>query len=94
MEKKDFIIVSYDIPDTKRRTKIHKALKSYGEWMQYSIFECNLTKVQFARLRARLDALIDNKKDSVRFYFLCDACMPKIERIGGIQPRDESIFMV
>lgn len=29
---KYFVIVSYDIPETKRRTKIHKALKAYGEW--------------------------------------------------------------
>lgn len=94
MEKQAFIVVSYDIPNNKRRTRIHKTLKSYGEWMQYSIFECRLTKVQFATMRARLDKLIDAKIDSVRFYSLCESCIPKIERIGGIQPRDESIFMV
>jgi len=26
-----------------RRTQIHKILKSYGQWMQYSVFECELT---------------------------------------------------
>jgi hypothetical protein len=32
-----FIVISYDIPEDKRRTRIHKILKSYGQWMQYSV---------------------------------------------------------
>lgn len=91
---KHFIIISYDIPETKRRTKIHKALKAYGEWVQYSIFECNLTKTEFAKLRARLNPLIDPDEDSIRFYFVCESCKIKVERIGGGTPRDETIFMV
>ncbi|MFN8673081.1 MAG: CRISPR-associated endonuclease Cas2 [Candidatus Sericytochromatia bacterium] len=91
---KNFIIISYDISDDKRRTKIHKALKAYGEWVQYSIFECNLTKTDYAKLRARLDPLIDYKNDSVRFYFVCSACKLKVERIGGKIPNEENFFMV
>lgn len=93
MEKK-FIIVSYDISDDKRRTKIHKALKAYGQWTQYSIFECNLTKTEYAKLRARLDPLIDINNDSIRFYFVCDACKLKVERIGGKEPLNEDMFMI
>lgn len=29
------LVVTYDVPEDKRRTKIHKILKSYGQWMQY-----------------------------------------------------------
>lgn len=93
MEKK-FIIVSYDISDDKRRTKIHKALKAYGQWTQYSIFECNLTKTEYAKLRARLDPLIDINNDSIRFYFVCESCKLKVERIGGKEPLNEDIFMI
>ena len=49
------VIVSYDISEDKRRTKIHKILKSYGQWVQYSIFECQLTDTQYAKLRSRLN---------------------------------------
>ncbi|MGB3694456.1 MAG: CRISPR-associated endonuclease Cas2 [Spirulinaceae cyanobacterium] len=87
-----FVIVSYDISEDKRRTKIHKILKSYGQWVQYSIFECKLTKTQYAKLRSRLNKLIDSENDSIRFYFLCACCQGKIERIGGEMPRDETIF--
>ena len=88
------IVIAYDIPEDKRRTRIHKILKSYGQWMQFSLFECNLTDTQYAKLRGRLSKLIKPVEDSVRFYFLCECCHDKVERIGGESVRDESIFLV
>ncbi len=87
-----FVVVSYDIPEDKRRTKIHKILKSYGQWMQYSVFECDLNTTQYAKLRSRLSKLIKPEEDSIRFYTLCRCCQPKIERIGGEMPRDNTVF--
>jgi CRISPR-associated protein Cas2 len=86
------VVVAYDISDDKRRTRIHKVLKSYGQWMQFSLFECVLTETQYAKLRARLAKIIKPDQDSVRFYFLCGCCQGKIERIGGVAVRDDSIF--
>ena len=88
------VVVSYDIPEDERRTKIHKILKSYGQWMQYSVFECNLTEMQYAKLRSRLNKLIKPEQDSIRFYFLCRCCQDKVERIGGETVRDETVFFV
>ena len=87
-----YVVVSYDVPEDKRRTKIHKILKSYGQWMQYSVFECSLTDTQYAKLRSRLSKVIKPDTDSIRFYFLCQCCQKKVERIGGEQLRDDSIF--
>jgi CRISPR-associated protein Cas2 len=87
-----FVVVSYDVAEDKRRTKIHKVLKSYGQWMQYSVFECDLTETQYTKLRARLAKLIKPEQDSVRFYFLCRCCAGKVERIGGEAVRDETVF--
>ncbi len=84
--------ISYDISEDKRRTKIHKLLKSYGQWMQYSVFECDVTDAQYAKLRARLSQMIKPEEDSIRFYFLCACCQRKVERIGGEEVRDETIF--
>ncbi len=89
-----YVVVSYDVPDDKRRTKIHKALTSYGQWMQFSLFECDLTDRQYAKLRARLDKLIKPDQDSIRFYFLCACCQGKVERIGGEPLRDDLMFLV
>jgi CRISPR-associated protein Cas2 len=88
------VVITYDISEDKRRTKIHKVLKSYGQWMQFSVFECDLSETEYARLRSRLSKLIKPEQDSIRFYFLCGCCKAKVERIGGEQVRDDSIFFV
>lgn len=89
-----YVVISYDVPEDKRRTKIHNALKSYGQWMQFSVFECDLTETQYAKLRSRLGKLIKPEQDSIRFYFLCSCCKDKVERIGEEQLRDETVFFV
>ena len=89
------VVISYDISDDRRRTKLHKILKSYGQWMQFSLFECHdLTEAQYAKLRSRLARLIKPEEDSIRFYFLCACCREKVERIGGEAVRGETIFRV
>ncbi len=87
-----FVVISYDVSEDKRRTKIHKILKSYGQWMQYSVFECDLTLTQYAKLRSRLTKVIECDRDSIRFYFLCACCQGKVERIGGEGPLDTTVF--
>ncbi len=84
-----YLVISYDIKDDKRRLNIHKALKDYGTWVQYSVFECNLKKTEYLYLRHRLKQLLgDDNEDSIRFYRLCEECQRKIERIGGSVPRE------
>ncbi len=90
-----YIVISYDIQNDKRRTKIHKALKDYGQWVQYSVFECHLKKEEFLKLRHRLKKLLeDDETDSLRFYLLCEECKQKVERIGGIVPQDGKTVVV
>jgi CRISPR-associated protein Cas2 len=87
------VVITYDIGEDKRRTKIHKMLKSYGQWMQFSVFECtDLTEAQYAKLRSRLAKMIKPETDSIRFYFLCACCEQKVERIGGEAVRDDTVF--
>jgi CRISPR-associated protein Cas2 len=89
------IVISYDIKDDKRRLKIHKALKDYGTWVQYSVFECRLKKKELLRLRHRLKQLLgDDPDDSIRFYGLCEECTAKIERIGGVVPPEDGAIIV
>ena len=78
------IIVSYDIPEDRRRNRIHKELKNFGQWVQYSVFECDLDERQLARLRHRLEGLLKEDEDSIFFYRLCSACESKTERLGTL----------
>ncbi len=87
-----YVVISYDIRDDKRRNKLHKALKDYGTWVQYSVFECQLRPKEFLKLRHRLKQMLDEAEadDSIRFYGLCEECRRKIERLGGgVVPRPD-----
>jgi CRISPR-associated protein Cas2 len=76
---KQFVTVVYDISNDRRRTRLHKALLDFGTPVQYSVFECWLTPDAVQRLQARVDKIIKPQKDHVRYYFLCAACVSKIQ---------------
>lgn len=85
-----YVMISYDVKSDKRRNTIHKVLKNYGEWMQYSIFECQIDEQQYRELRSRLKHVINKEDDdSLRVYHICADCRPKIEHIGGHSARED-----
>lgn len=85
-----FILVSYDIPVDKRRTKIAKILEDYGERVQYSVFECELSERHMRKLVGELKEAMNEAEDSVRVYRLCAACVKQIEALGQAQPPAEA----
>lgn len=64
-----FVIMAYDI-NVERVTKVLHVGRRYLNWVQNSLFEGELTKAQFARLKADLCKIIDVEQDSVVFYVL------------------------
>ncbi len=91
-----FYLVSFDVSDDKIRYRVVKALKGYGVRVQKSVFECSgLTEKQFLKLKDRLDGLIDETTDSVRYYRLCAKCLKDVEVSGlGVYPRDDDFAIV
>src|SRR6266566_195385 len=87
-------VVAYDISDDKRRTKIHKILKGFGQWTEFSLFECFLTKKELLQMRAKLDKYLDSRTDKVRIYLICDACITKIETIGIPEPKEVTSYLI
>jgi CRISPR-associated protein Cas2 len=87
-------VIAYDIPNDKRRTRIHKLLLGFGKWTQYSLFECFLTKKELVLLRSKLAEHLIEKEDSVRFYPLCASCLNNVETVGGPLPTEEILFVV
>ncbi|MCC6975937.1 MAG: CRISPR-associated endonuclease Cas2 [Anaerolineae bacterium] len=87
-------IVAYDIPNDRRRTRLHKALCGFGEWTQFSLFECFLDATELVRLRARLESILDPNEDSVRIYPLCSICKGAVETIGGKPPEQKVTYVV
>ncbi len=87
-------VIAYDIPDDRRRTKVHKILSGFGTWTQYSLFECFLSKKELVLLKSKLAKHIKETRDSVRFYPLCAACLDKVETVGGQPPTEDIVFIV
>lgn len=91
-----FILVSYDIPDDRRRTRLAKVLQDYGERVQYSVFECDLTQKQLQQMLREVKRVISEAQDSVRVYGLCQECVKRIEVLGRAKPpvEEPTVFIV
>ena len=93
-----FYLIIYDLPDSKaankRRTRLHKLLCGYGEWKQYSVFECFLTAVQFAKLQAQIEVLIKPSEDSVRIYVLDAGAVKRTVTYGSEKPRQIDVIIL
>ncbi|MEQ1756216.1 MAG: CRISPR-associated endonuclease Cas2 [Micropepsaceae bacterium] len=82
------VLVSYDVstesPGGKRRLRrVARACKDFGQRVQYSVFECEVDPAQWTELRNRLLKEIDEKTDSLRFYYLGSNWRRRVEHTGA-----------
>lgn len=88
-------VVSYDIPDTKRRTKLAKTIKDFGDRVQYSVFECILDGDLIEELVDRIERIVVEKEDKVRIYGLCGTCERAVKIMGkGEVTKDEDVYVI
>jgi CRISPR-associated protein Cas2 len=64
------ILFPRDISDDKRLRKVFQTMRGWGDHLQYSVFECQLTETDLVRLRAELSRIIHHKEDQVLFVYL------------------------
>lgn len=83
-----FIVVTYDIIDDKRRSKIAKRLKDYGIRVQKSVFECLLEEEKIKCMIEKATPLL-KEEDSFRIYCLCESCRKKIKSYGDERITDD-----
>lgn len=86
-ERDEMVLNTYDVETimpsgSKRLRHVAKECQNYGQRVQNSVFECVLTPAQFARLKGNIMSIIDEQKDSVRFYFMGNHWNHKVETIG------------
>jgi CRISPR-associated protein Cas2 len=82
------VLVSYDVMVTspggpKRLRKVAKACTNYGQRVQYSVFECVIDPAQWAHLKNTLEKIIDDKTDSLRYYYLGANYKRRVEHVGA-----------
>ena len=87
-------LIAYDISSDKRRTKVHKLLCGFGQWTQYSLFECFLNEKEYILLQHRLRAILNETEDNVRFYPLCRSCQQSVETVGSTPPEENTVYLL
>lgn len=71
------ILICYDTPSPKRRTKIANILSKYGTRVNYSVFELIISDTKRNNLEKDLLSLLKPKEDSLRIYHICENCLYK-----------------
>ena len=70
-----YILITYDVDTVsemgqKRLRQVARICKDYGQRVQNSVFECEVTEAQYAKLKDALTTVIDKSLDSIRCYHL------------------------
>ncbi len=94
MQVKHFVVVVYDIPSDRVRTRVCNELKNYGDHVQLSVFECVLSEEKYREMKEALLEIIEDQQALVRFYKICQACVERSEIIGdGSFAHDVDIYV-
>ena len=94
------VLITYDVntetaAGKARLRKVAKQCVNYGRRVQNSVFECILDNAQCVMLKSVLADIIDEKVDSLRFYYLGNNYKTKVEHLGvnrGIAADDTLIL--
>ena len=88
------ILISYDISDDKKRTRLAKKLKDFGPRVQYSVFEADVQKEELDKLKKILDQTELENSDSIRLYRLCLECKKSITIWGEGQITEDKDYYI
>lgn len=92
------IIISYDIISSNKRNRIIRVLREYGNRVQKSVFECDVSEKDRLDIFSRLSQIMEGEedpKDSIRFYKVCEKCLSqtRIIGIGKIEERPDYLII-
>lgn len=81
------VLVSYDVStiDLKGKARLRKVARecvNYGQRVQNSVFEIDTDYGTFLKVKNKLLSLIDESKDSLRFYYLGNNWERRVEHFG------------
>lgn len=89
MATQSLVVVVYDVPDDKRRTKLAKFLEGYGRRVQLSVFECFLTLAEMRKLHKQLKRRVKPAEDNVRLYWISADAVTRTLVIGSEMPEPQ-----
>lgn len=82
------VLITYDVNTTSvtgksRLRRVAKQCVNFGQRVQNSVFECNVDPGQFQELKHRLESIIDDDLDSLRYYLLGSNWKNRVEHVGA-----------
>lgn len=80
------VLVAYDIPDNKRRTKLATFLEGYGRRVQKSVFECYLSISEMQTLHQQITNRVNLEEDNVRLYWIPVDAVTRTLTVGSSLP--------
>lgn len=80
------LLLTYDISNTKNRTKLATLLEGYGYRVNYSVFELDIKKHQFEHLLEEIKPFYE-KEDSVRIYLFSVDTLAKSYDLNPKRPK-------
>ncbi len=86
-----YFILMYDVNE-KRVAKALKTCRRYLTWVQNSVFEGELSKAQYEKLKIDLKKVLNLEEDSVIIYELRDERYSNREVIGISKNEVNSFF--
>ena len=80
-------MVAYDVAtDTKegraRLRKVALVCQDYGQRVQKSVFECDVSQAQYERMKRRLLRCMNNDEDNLKIYRLQGSRESVVEEFG------------
>lgn len=66
-------LVTYDVSDDKRLRQVFKKMNGYGEHLQYSVFQCELSDRERIQMIAELTDIIHHQQDQILIFSLGNA---------------------
>jgi CRISPR-associated protein Cas2 len=77
-------LITYDVADDKRRTRVFNTLSDHGDHAQFSVFFCRLTQAERVALEGLIVAAIDAAADQVLFVDLGKAEHDLLLRVDAV----------
>lgn len=87
-------MIAFDVSDNRRRYRVVRALRDYGDRVQKSVFECRLRPLERRSLLARLDRLIDPETDRLHVFELHESDVARIQVLGVGEVTRDSDYLV
>lgn len=81
-------LVAYDVRDARRLRRVHRAMRGFGDALQYSVFRCDLSAKELVILMEALKRELNLKEDRAMIVDLGPAAGMGEDRVRflGVPP--------